>query len=364
MKVMFVVQGEGRGHMTQALALKELYEECGHEICCVVLGHTKKKGQIPDFFRNAFTCKVVETASPNFCYDKTGGVSIPKTITKTISSFPRFFITYYRLNKLIKKHNPDVVINFYEPMFGIYRFLGGKCKQSYAIGHQFMFLHPDYVANQLSEKFLPRYFVSLFTTLIGWKSKKVALSITEETDHDDITVVPPILRKKVFEGETTKEDFTLVYFLGAGHRVNFLLATSPTWGNQKFEIFTEKFWKTDEDTLQLTGPKGGITFNKLDGEKFLAYMKRAKAVVCTAGFETASEAAYLGKSVLVVPTENHVEQYFNAYDFWFTGLAQMGTSFTDIMKIGNTDFSHQHDIEKFREWVDSYKERFKKALNI
>jgi hypothetical protein len=43
-------------------------------------------------------------------------------------------------------------------------------------------------------------------------------------------------------------------------------------------------------------------------------MAECRHVVCTAGFESVSEAAWLGKPLFLVPVENHVEQQVNALD--------------------------------------------------
>jgi uncharacterized protein (TIGR00661 family) len=356
MKVMFVVQGEGRGHMTQALALKELYEEAGHEICCVIVGHTKKKGSIPDFFKSAFKCRVIETASPNFVYDKNSGVNIGKTVLWNVWNFWKYPRTHFHILSKIRKYKPDVVVNFYEPIFGVYRLLGGGCKKSYAIGHQFCFLHPDYVSNKTTEKRLAMLGATWFTRLIGYGSEKIALSITEERPIEGITIVPPILRNKVFDSTpVTNEGFVLVYCLSTGYGKKFLHG-SPM--DTKYEVFTEKFWPGNRDTFHFEN----ITFNKLDGEKFLNYMKKCDMVVCTAGFETSSEAAYLGKKVMVIPTPNHVEQHFNAWDFQMAGLAKMRFNFDNISKDEVT--KNQKQLEKFHEWVDTYKDKFKKVLEI
>jgi uncharacterized protein (TIGR00661 family) len=362
MKIMFTIQGEGRGHMTQALALKELYEDAGHEICCVIVGNMKKKGSIPAFFKSAFNCRVIETASPNLIYDKNsdGGVNIAKTITFNTLNFWRFVRTFYHIASKIRKYKPDVIVNFYEPVFGFYRLLGGKCKKSYAIGHQFAFLHPDYVANKSNERRLSYWGTKWFTKLIGIGSEKIALSITEEKPGEGITIVPPILRKKLFDGSPiTNEGFVLVYCLSSSY-ARKMLHGAPRFlsVDTKFEVFTEKFWPGDDDVLHFEN----VTFHKLDGDKFLNYMRRCDMVVCTAGFETSSEAAYLGKKVMVIPTPKHVEQYFNAWDFQLAGLAKMRHDFDNIDRSEVTVNNKQ--IDKFRLWVDTYKEQYKTVLNI
>ena len=350
---MFVVQGEGRGHMTQALAIKELIEKRGHEVVCVMIG-TNKKRSIPEFFKNAFSCGVFTMSSPNFVLEKDKGVNKWKTILYNAYSFPKYFVAIERLRRKIRKYKPDAVINFYEPLFGVYKMLGGDVK-SYAIGHQFMFLHPDYVANKSGEKMMEKLGARLYTRLIGYNSTKLALSITNERPIKDIVIVPPILREDVFKGTPADEGFVLIYTLSRGYGKEFLM-DSPQ--DIRYEVFTEKFWPSDLDTMKF----GNIMFNKLDGQKFLDYMKKCSMVVCTAGFETASEASYLGKKVMVIPTANHFEQYFNAWDFQLNGLARMKFDFRNL-SIASVE-KETHSIEKFKKWVDSYEEVFNKALNL
>ena len=49
MKIMFSILGEGRGHMTQAIAVKDMVERAGHRVTNVVLGMGKHR-QVPSFF--------------------------------------------------------------------------------------------------------------------------------------------------------------------------------------------------------------------------------------------------------------------------------------------------------------------------
>ena len=65
MKVVFVVQGEGRGHMTQAITMKELLSSNGHEVTKVLVGRSKSR-TLPDFFRRSIGAEVKTFYSPNF----------------------------------------------------------------------------------------------------------------------------------------------------------------------------------------------------------------------------------------------------------------------------------------------------------
>lgn len=77
MKVIFVIQGEGRGHLTQALALKQMLLHEGHEVVKVLVGKSKNR-VIPEFFQNKIgtpievltvriSCRLRTTASSISC---------------------------------------------------------------------------------------------------------------------------------------------------------------------------------------------------------------------------------------------------------------------------------------------------------
>ena len=38
MRYVFIVQGEGRGHLTQAISMERLLRESGHEVAAVLVG--------------------------------------------------------------------------------------------------------------------------------------------------------------------------------------------------------------------------------------------------------------------------------------------------------------------------------------
>ena len=64
MRYLFVVQGEGRGHLTQALSLASILRRQGHEVVKVLVGHTRHR-QIPEFFLRC-ACRYVRGATIQF----------------------------------------------------------------------------------------------------------------------------------------------------------------------------------------------------------------------------------------------------------------------------------------------------------
>ncbi len=69
MKVIFVIQGEGRGHLTQALALKQMLLHEGHEVVKVLVGKSKNR-VIPEFFQDKIGNPIEVFDSPNFLPSK------------------------------------------------------------------------------------------------------------------------------------------------------------------------------------------------------------------------------------------------------------------------------------------------------
>ena len=49
MKILFIVQGEGRGHLTQAISMEKLLRSNGHEVVEVLVGKSESR-RLPGFF--------------------------------------------------------------------------------------------------------------------------------------------------------------------------------------------------------------------------------------------------------------------------------------------------------------------------
>ena len=90
MKVMFIIQGEGRGHMTQALALEQILTRGGHEVSAMLIG-TNSRRTIPTFFKEKTNSRLHSIKSPNFFYDKKSkSINLWKTILFNVIRIPLF----------------------------------------------------------------------------------------------------------------------------------------------------------------------------------------------------------------------------------------------------------------------------------
>ena len=65
MKFLFIIQGEGRGHLTQAMTLEKMLLSKGHEVVAMLVGKSPAR-QLPDFFRKGVSAPIHQFQSVNF----------------------------------------------------------------------------------------------------------------------------------------------------------------------------------------------------------------------------------------------------------------------------------------------------------
>jgi uncharacterized protein (TIGR00661 family) len=169
-----------------------------------------------------------------------------------------------------------------------------------------------------------------------------------------MVVGPPILRKQLFQLEANPDgDFVLVYLLNHGY-ADQIIHWSGNNPRTKLHCFYDKPGAPPEFQHS-----PALTFHQLDGEKFLRMMAGCRHVVCTAGFESVGEAAWLGKPLFLVPVENHVEQQVNALDAQQFGLGLAEKSF-NLDRLA--ELPDRLPVEKFRAWVNCAPEKLFAAI--
>lgn len=146
MKYLFIVQGEGRGHLTQAISLSQMLRRHGHEVVEVLVGKSSNR-EIPAFFLEKIGAKVKTFASPSFCYGKDHKkVKLTKSILLniTVKKLREYRKSVNLIHRHIQKTEPDVVINFYEILAGLMNLRFREHVPFVCIAHQFLMKHPDF----------------------------------------------------------------------------------------------------------------------------------------------------------------------------------------------------------------------------
>lgn len=356
MKYLFIVQGEGRGHLTQAISLAQILRRNGHEVVEVLVGKCSNR-ELPQFFEDNIKCRIRTFDSPSLDYGKSGKKGkiaksvMLNTTPKKLAKWKKSMETIVRR---VEKSKPDVIINFYEILAGLTNLVYRLRVPMISIAHQFLIDHPDYAHRSRTDQGqfvlrLNNMLCSLGTT------KTLALSFYPLKDfyRDRMAVLPPLLREKVKELTPFKYDYILGYMLNPAY-----MEEIRAWHKQNKEQKLHLFWDK-KDAPECVAEDNGMTLHRINDQKFLTFMQGCAGYVTTAGFESVCEAMYLGKPVMMIPA--HIEQEINAADAAGVGAGIVAKSF-DISKLVEYIPKHNYDTESFRAWVDSAEEQFVRHL--
>lgn len=307
MRYLFVIQGEGRGHFTQALSLKSLLEKDGHEVVGVMVGSSANR-TLPDFFINKINTDIIRFLSPNFLPTPKAKKSfLLASIIYNLLLIPAYIGSIFQIRKNIQKIKPDVVINFYELLCGVTYGIFNPAAPMINIAHQYYFLTPRFeYTGEDKKEFRLLNFYSKLTAMNSAKILALSFRPEEDSNQGKITIVPPLLRKEVINHKVKTGNYIHGYILNSGY-ANELKKWSEFNLYEKLHFFWDK--KNVDKTVELT-PR--LTMHLLDDTLFLEKMAGCKGYATTGGFESVCEAMYLQKPVLMVPT--HIEQECNVID--------------------------------------------------
>ena len=344
MRFFFIIQGEGRGHMMQALALSGMLRRNGHELSTVVVGKSMER-TIPKFFIEEIGTKVEQVDSPNFTTDsRNRSVRMGKSILVSLFSLGKHIRSIWSIDQLVRKDQPDVIINFYDFIGGLYNIIKSPKAKFICIAHQYLVDHSsfEFAKGRLFDR--TSFHISNWLTSYG-TDLRLALSFQKNSD-EGMMVVPPLLRQKILDAERTYGNHLLVYLLNHGYAADI-----DQYHDQYPEEVIHCFWDNPDapDELKIDET---LTYHRLNGAKFVKFLASCKGYVTTAGFESVCEAMYLEKPVMMVPVEGHFEQACNALDATKAGAGISRKSF-DLKKIIDYLPSHEGNSEEFRKWVST-----------
>ena len=337
MKILFGVQTEGNGHITQAIATKQYLQSQGIEVTTAFAA--KKKRGLSKYFTDEFN--VIDYDGFDFVFDNVGRVVIWKTIVKNTFELPRLIVSFIKICIIIQKEKPDAIFNYYEPLVGLTALFFKNIKYV-SFGHQYAM--DSVIYPRINGYIVQKLFLSIINKITSIRAKIVALSYYEFNDATMI-VSPPILRDESYNVSDKKEDFVLVYLMNED-MLPQLISQAKKYPDINIQCFTKLTKQYDElPNLKL--------FN-LDGKLFQEKMKVCKSVVCSGGFETSAEAIYQNKPLLMIPMPNHYEQHANCNDAYLNSYAIYSESI-DLSKIPKYQLGN-------KKWFDTYQYVLQRVL--
>ena len=336
MKFLFVIQGEGRGHFSQAIALQQKLQANGHEVEQVLIGKSPFR-KIPDYVTLGFKDKIQYFDSPNFLPTKRY-TPLLLSIVYNLWHAKRYFAAMRFLKKAINQSKANRIINFYEPLLGLTYKRYALVKPMICVAHQYTYLHKEYAFPKCF--FLRKYFLKRLTQITAWGAmRKIGLSFEFMPDlpQQNLYIIPPLLRQDILNaksGHIAQKDYYLVYLLNHG----FLQDIEHHILKKNIIVFSAQ-----EKTMR----NPHIHFQKMANQAVVNALLSAQAVVTTAGFEMVAEAMFLDKPLLLIPV--NFEQKTNAFSAQRIGKVIVANKID--MTIFEQFVENAHSNDTFAQWV-------------
>lgn len=347
MRFLFIIQGEGRGHLTQAISFAQLIRSQGHELVSVLVGKSKRR-ELPDFFQREILAPIQLVESPNFeCDTQEKKINLSKTIWKNSLRLPLFWKSLLAIDQEVKTCQPDVILNFYDLLGGFYNLVFKPKSHFWAIGHQYLIWNPDF--HFAPNRRLEKYLFKLNTQLTAMGADQVlALSfLPPKKSSSKIRVVPPLIRREVAVLNPCQGDFYLAYMVNPGYSEE-VIHFAMLYPHLKIRAYWDK-----KGASEVEFPLPNLSFHRINDRTFLEDMAACKGLVCTAGFESVCEAMYLDKPVMLIPVAGQYEQACNALDAEASGVGIASVDF-DFGKLDRIQKKDPEGSLIFQQWTSSW----------
>ena len=339
-EAIFIIQGSGKGHFSQALTRYRQLTGAGVRVSRIYVGRSLMQ-QPPAYFHTAFPLQVTWFRSPDFISraDRRG-IRVGCSLLVNLLVSPLYLYSFFRLRRRLRRSAADAVFNFYDPVGALVCRWPGRRLERIAVGHHFYLAHPAF---SFPSGFpMQRRLLRLMNRLMMHAADRVeALSFRHAPPHEKIRVLPPLVHPALGRVTYAPGERDLCYFLTPGY-VNDYLAVAGTY-QWKADIFTA--------AVQQVTRKGNVTLYPPSLEGFREKLSRCRRLVTTGGFETVAEALFLGVPVFILPARGHYEQLCNAVDAEETGLAVRLTEMGQLAEAREV-VAAGGALERYREWVE------------
>lgn len=294
-RILYGVMGDARGHVNRARTVAQGMPR--HEFLFV------GGGRVHDLKDQGYQVADVPMAETLY---RNNRVNIPATVNNAMKVFVTGKPVVDRIASLIEEYDPDLILTDYEFFTPVAaRMLGRPC---ISLDHQHILTRCVYRPPQGQR--VSRLMTSwLVRNMYSNASLFLIVSFFQLPVRDPQTsaVLPPLIRKEVFDHSPREGDHVVVY------------QTSPTFMRllPVLEQLDRKFIVYGFGEMQ---SRKNIVFKPPSNHGFLEDLASARYVITNGGHNVISEALFLGKPVFSFPIANAYEQFFNAHflaDFGF-----------------------------------------------
>ncbi len=295
MRILYGIQGTGNGHISRAREIIPYLKE--YSDVDVLLSGTQSEVEMnhPVKFRHR---------GLGYSFGSNGRIDITRSMVQA------------KLGQLIGDirnvpvNDYDMVISDFEPISAWAGKLAGK--QVIAMSHQASFLSDKSPRptrrNSIAEGIFRHY--APCTSAIGFHFKRY-----------DSFIHKPIIRRAIRDLTPTRNDHITVYLPAFHHDVLVSI----------FHKLPEIRWEVFSKHAHVRSESRNVTIRPIDDHHFVRSLENCQGLLTGAGFESPSEALYLGKMLMVVPMSMQYEQQCNAKALRLMGVPALPTMNQDAI---------------------------------
>ena len=214
-KCSIIIQGEGRGHYSQAIAAMEMFEKNNVEIVRIYIGKSFFR-KTPGYFHSSLKVPVQSFYSPNFLHSSDRkGIRVILSVFINLLLAPVYIFEANRLGICMTRDKSELVYNFYDPIGGLAcRWWKLKAKKI-VLSHHFYFSHTDFFhPHGFGNSFFWLMLMNRF--MIRSADQVMALSFRKGQRLNKIEVLPPLIRHQIKSSQYNSGERDLCYFLNPG----------------------------------------------------------------------------------------------------------------------------------------------------
>ncbi len=294
-RIIYGVQGEGRGHSSRSKIIIEHLLDQGHEVRIL----TSQKGYA---YLSQFYDDVTAIMGLKFVFDG-DQLDVLKTLQKNLQDGSTDAgKTLKALFSGIKSFDPHLAITDFEPFVPYAKTLYNLPFISINHQHVISHYHLEYPYRWRGDYLKARAVVdNMYWFADHYYVTSFFFPEVRRRFRRRSSLVGPILRREVLRQKRAKGDHILIY------------ATTPE-SRRALELAQEmKAPCVAYGFEEPAGRRGNITFKKPSTRGFLRDAAEARAIITNGGYTLMSEALYLGKPVYSIPIGSQFEQMMNGY---------------------------------------------------
>ena len=325
--ILYGLSGEGSGHASRARALVPYLERLGYEVQVVGCGRaTEQLKTSVSHYTDIFGFHISY---------KAGKADFLETFTHNLFASRKALRTILTLDKLVKTIKPVLVISDFEPFvsYTSYRHkipLISVDNQHVLTNAVITKAQRNRVASLAAEALIrlvvPRAQHFFVTSFVPLKVKR-----------KNTTIIPPIVDQTLQQYQPTSGQQVLVYMNNASLQDTLLPALEAVGDN--FIMYGAR-----------PHTKSKLILKPFSRAGFLYDLANARAVIATAGFSLLSEALFLRKPFLALPSQDQFEQILNASQLESAGYGR--AAYTDPTREDIESFLYR--VPEFSHNLESY----------